>query len=108
MDERLKTLDREGCLRRAVIREVLLPDGSSVCIRALSASVIVSGVDNAADVFEPANLLVHSLCDESGRPLFGEGEKSEAMSVDHMALKVILDAIVELNGLKAGGAPEKN
>jgi hypothetical protein len=108
MGEKLKTLDRDGFLRRAVIREVALPGGANVCIRALSASVIVAGAENAADVFEPANLLVCSLCDENGKLLFGEGEKSEAMTVDHMALKIILDAIMELNGLKSEGAPEKN
>jgi hypothetical protein len=103
-----RILDREGFLQRAVIREVPLPDGAAVCIRALSASLLVAGADAAAGVFEPANLLVHSLCDASGRLLFAEEEKNAAMTVDHMALKIILDAILDLNGLKAEGAPEKN
>ncbi|MCL1940031.1 MAG: hypothetical protein FWG04_05160 [Desulfovibrionaceae bacterium] len=112
MGERMKALDRDGFLKRAVIREVSLPDGSTVCIRALPASMLVAGADSAASVFEPANLLVRSLCDENGALLFRDDEKSEIMAVDHMALKAILDAILELNGLgrheTEAGSAEKN
>lgn len=108
-----KPLDREGFLKRIVTRPVPLPDGSVVCIRALPASLIVSGAEDAAKTFESANLLVQSLCDEDGKLLFGAGEKDQAMTIDHMALKVILEEIVDLNGLKSPkegeeGAPEKN
>ena len=106
---RLQSLDRDGFLKRAVIREVSLPDGSTVCIRALPASLIVSGsatVDES--VFAPANLLLHSLCGADGRLLFGENDKEAVMAVDHMALKIILDAILDLNGLAPEGALEKN
>ena len=109
MGERLKALDREGFLNRAVIREVPLPDGSLVCIRALPASAIVSGADSA---FEPGSLLVKSLCDVEGVLLFKEDDKDAVMGVDHLALKTILDAILDLNGLKqaedATGSAEKN
>ena len=107
MGEKAKVLDREGFLKRAVIREVSLSDGSIVYIRALSASTIVAGADGA-NVFAPANLLVHSLCDADGKLLFAEGDAGGVMAVDHMALKLILDAVLDLNGLKAEGAPEKN
>ena len=108
-----KPLDREGFLKRIVTRPVPLPDGSVVCIRALPASMIVSGAEDAAKTFESANMLVQSLCDENGKLLFGEGEKQEAMTIDHMALKILLDEILDLNGLKPPkegeeGAPEKN
>jgi hypothetical protein len=107
-----KTLSRDAFLKRAVIREVPLDDNAVVCIRALPASLIVSGVD-ASGVFEPANLLVHSLCDGNGVLLFAGEEKAQAMTIDHLALKKILDAIIDLNGLRpaeAGEAagPEKN
>ncbi|MDL2280150.1 hypothetical protein LJC15_05795 [Desulfovibrio sp. OttesenSCG-928-G11] len=109
----VKPLDREGYLNRAVIKQIPLPDGSVVCIRALPASLIVSGAEDATKTFESANMLVQSLCDENGKPLFTEGEKDQAMTIDHMALKVILKEILDLNGLrppKEGeeGAPEKN
>ena len=109
-----KPLDREGFLKRIVIRSEPLPDGSVVCIRALPASLIVSGAEDAAKTFESANMLVQSLCDEDGKLLFAEGEKDQAMTIDHMALKVILEEIVEINGLnpptKDGeeGEPGKN
>ena len=108
-----KPLDREGFLKRIVTKTVSLPDGSVVCIRALPASLIVSGAEDAAKTFESANMLVQSLCDENGKLLFAEGEKDQAMTIDHMALKVILEEILDLNGLKTpkegeAGAPEKN
>lgn len=108
-----KPLDREGFLKRIVTRPVALPDGSVVCIRALPASLIVSGAEDAEKTFESANMLVQSLCDEHGTLLFAEGEKDQAMTIDHMALKVILNEIIDLNGLKTptkgeAGAPEKN
>lgn len=108
-------LDREGFLKRIVTKDVPLPDGSLVCIRALPASLIVSGAENSSETFATANMLVQSLCDEHGNLLFGDGEdeKDQAMTVDHLSLKIILDAIVDLNGLrppKEGeeGEPEKN
>jgi hypothetical protein len=106
--DKTKILDRDGFLNRAVIREVPLSDGSSVCIRALPASAIVAGAQDAASAFEPANLLVQSLCDANGKLLFAQGDTSGVMAVDHLALKTILDAILDLNGLRAQGAPEKN
>jgi len=107
MGERLKALDRDGFLHRAVIKEVFLPDGSLVYIRALSASTIVAGADSAAGVFETSNLIVKSLCDMNGTLLLEDGDKNAVMNVDHMALKTILEAVLELNGLKDAGA-EKN
>jgi hypothetical protein len=108
-----KPLDRDGFLKRAVTRDVFLSDGAVVRIRALPASMIVQGVADAKEVFDPANLLVKSLCDANGALMFSEGEKNEALTVDHQSLKTILDAIVELNGLGAGDtagadAAEKN
>ena len=109
----MKPLDREGFLKRIVTRPATLPDGSVVCIRALPASLIVSGAEDSTNTFESANMLVQSLCDEHGTLLFSEGEKDQAMTIDHMALKVILEEILDLNGLKPAkegeaGAPEKN
>ena len=108
-----KPLDREGFLKRVLIKEVPLADGAVVCIRALPASQIVKGAEEAATTFESANLLVHSLCDETGTLLFADDEKAEAMTLDHKSLKTVLDAILDLNGLKPpkegeAGAPEKN
>lgn len=113
MDMGKKPLTRDGFMKRVVVKEVGLPDGQTVCIRILPASFIVAGADDAANIFEPANLLVHSLCEADGELMFAEGEQGEAMAVDHMALKVILDAILDLNGLRfsqegEAGAPEKN
>jgi len=109
----VKTLNREGLLKRAVIKQVQLDENSAVCIRALPASMIVSGADGSNEVFETSNLLVHSLCDEEGKLLFSGDEKAETMTIDHLALKKLLEAIVELNGLKAKpdgeeSEPEKN
>lgn len=95
-----KALDREAYLKRVAKRHVPLPDGSVVCIRALPASLIVSGAEEAAKTFEAANLLVQSLCDEDGTLLFGPEETAMAMTIDHVGLKAVLDAIVDLNGLK--------
>lgn len=108
-----KPLDRQGFLQRIITKPVSLPDGSIVCIRALSASLIVSGAEDADKTFKPANMLIQSLCDEEGNRLFADGEEDQAMSIDHMALKIILEAILDLNGLKPSkegeeGAPEKN
>lgn len=97
----VKPLNREAYMKRAATRQVPLVDGCVVCIRALPASLIVAGVDNADKTFESANLLVHSLCDEDGTLLFGPDEKDMAMTIDHVGLKAVLDAIVDLNGLKA-------
>lgn len=107
-----KPLDRDGYLKRAFTRPVELSDGAIVNIRALPASLIVSGAQDTS-LFEPANLLVQSLADENGQRLFADGEKSEAMTIDHTSLRVILDAIMELNGLQTAndgtaGDVEKN
>lgn len=103
----LKTLDREGFLRRFSYKDVALPDGSAVRVRALPASYVVDGPD---DRFSPVNLLVSSLCDENGAPLFAGDEGEQAMAVDSASLRIILDAILDLNGLSRdeAGAPEKN
>jgi len=109
-----KPLSKDAFLKRVVTRVVELDAENSVCIRALPASMIISGIGNDS-VFEPANLLVQSLCDSNGALLFAEEDKSRAMTIDHMALKKILEAIIDLNGLRpdeAGtavtGGPEKN
>ena len=96
----MKPLNREEYLKRVSKRQVPLPDGSVVCIRALPASLIVAGADDAATTFEAANLLVQSLCDEDGELLFTPDEKDMAMTIDHIGLKAVLDAITDLNGLK--------
>ena len=106
-------LNRDGFMRRAVIREVQLDEDSVVCIRALPASMFFAGNEDPQKTFEPANLLVQSLCDKDGALLFAGEETDRVMTVDHMALKKILDAIIDLNGLKApvgseAGEPEKN
>ncbi len=108
MNEQSKTLDREGFVKRFSYRDAVLPDGSIVRIRALPASYVVAGPE---DRFSPVKLLVHSLCDQDGSLLFAEDEGDAAMAVDSASLKIILDAVLELNGLtqndEASGA-EKN
>jgi hypothetical protein len=109
MGERAKVLDRDGYLKRFAFKDAELPDGSIVRIRALSASYVIDG---AEDRFSPAKLLVNSLCDENGGLLFAEHESEQAMDVDSASLKNIMDAILELNGLKGSedeaGSAEKN
>ena len=109
MGEKLKPLGRDGFLKRAVVREVPLSDGSVVCIRALPASYIIGG---AEDRFSAVKLLASSLCDESGALMFAEGEGEQAMTVDGASLKNIMAAIMDLNGLKRSegeaGEAEKN
>ena len=107
-----KALNRDGYLKRVFMQPVELTDGAVVNIRALPASVIVNGAQDAA-LFEPANLLVQSLVDENGQRLFEDGEKDQAMTIDHSSLRTVLDAIVALNGLKPAkegeaGELEKN
>lgn len=97
MGENLRTLDREGFLKRFSFKDAALPDGSLVRIRALPARYVVDGPE---DRFAPVKLLVGSLCDENGTLLFAENEGEQAMSVDSASLKIILDAILDLNGLK--------
>ena len=99
-------LTRDGYLNRAVVKVVPLDDGNCVCIRALPASMIVHGAEDAKETFSAANMLVNSLCDEDGALLFAEGEKDLVMRVDHVALKKILDAIAEMNALKPAGDGE--
>lgn len=109
MGEKLKTLDREGFLKRFSFRDAQLPDGSIVRIRALPARYVVDGPE---DRFSPEKLLLHSLCDENGELLFAEDEGEQVMAVDSASLKVILDAVLELNGLARSedgtGSAEKN
>ncbi len=102
-----KTLDRDGFLKRFSFRDAALPDGSIVRIRALPARYVVDGPE---DRFSPVKLLVNSLCDENGELLFADDEGDQAMSVDSASLKIILDAVLDLNGLKRdeAGAAEKN
>ena len=94
-------LNREGFLKRVVVKEVRLDEESSVCIRALPAKILVEGDNDSKDTFATANLLVNSLCDANGQLLFADGEKDQALSVDHVALRKLIDAIIELNGLKS-------
>jgi len=94
-----KALDRDGYLKRVFMQPVELTDGAVINIRALPASVIVNGAQDAT-LFEPANLLVQSLVDESGQRLFEDGEKDQAMTIDHTSLRAVLDAIMALNGLQ--------
>jgi response regulator of citrate/malate metabolism len=112
MSQKPRPLNREGFMSRVVMQQVELDENSIVCIRALPASVIVEGSDDKHS-FEPAKMLVHSLCDENGTLLFSNEETAQAMTIDHVALKKILEAIVDLNGLKKtndgeAGEPEKN
>lgn len=95
-----RALDRNAYMSRAIVREVALGDDTSVYIRALPASVIVNGSDNPAETFATANLLVRSLCDKAGSLMFSENERNEALTIDHAALKTIIDAILDLNGLR--------
>lgn len=99
MGQRVNCLSREAFLKRVVVRPVELADGMVVCIRALPASFIIAGANDFSKTFETANLLVNSLCDEEGKLLFSEGEKDQTLAVDHLSLKIIVDAIMELNGL---------
>ena len=109
MGERQKTLDRDGYMKRFSFKDTELPDGSIVRIRALPASYIVDG---AEERFSPMSLLVNSLCDENGVLMFAENEGEQAMTVDGASLKIIMDAIMELNGLNRSGdeagSAEKN
>ena len=89
-------LDRDGYVKRFSFKDVGLPDGLSVRIRALPASYLL-GEDE--DRFSIPSLLVNSLCDEDGALLFSESEADQAMAVDSASLKPIMDAILELNGL---------
>lgn len=107
-----KALDRDGYLKRVFTQPVELSDGAIVNIRALPASIIVNGAQDAS-LFEPANLLVQSLVDEQGKRLFEDGEKDQAMTIDHTSLRAVLDAIMALNGLQPAkegeaGDVEKN
>ena len=109
LDDRRPLLDREGFLKRFTFSDVKLTDGSVVRIRALPASYIVNSADES---FSAANLLVHSLCDEDGELMFTKAESDQAMSVDAASLKTLIDAIIDLNGLKRAddetGSAEKN
>lgn len=100
-----KPLDRDGYLKRVFTQPVELSDGAVVNIRALPASLIINGVQDTS-LFEPANLLVQSLCDDSGKRLFEDGEKDQAMTIDHSSLRAVLDAIMTLNGLQSAKAGE--
>lgn len=106
-------LNRESYLKRSIVREVPLADGAVICIRALPASAIVNGAEDPVKTFTSENLLVQSLCDSEGNLLFADGEQGEAMRIDHASLRIIMDAILDLNGLRPakGGkeeGPEKN
>ena len=112
MEQIIKPLNRDGYLKRVFAQPVTLTDGAVVNIRALPASLIVSGAQDTS-LFETANLLVQSLVDESGVRLFDDNEKDNAMTIDHMSLRTILDAIMALNGLQPAkdgeaGDVEKN
>ena len=114
MGELAKPLDRAGFLRRN-LRQVELPDGNVVCIRPLTARYLV---DNAGDggKFSPQNLLAESLVTEDGQRMFGPDEAEATLTLDLPSFKVLIDAIMELNGLVPlleggdgdGGGAEKN
>ena len=113
MGQLAKPLGREAFLKRAVVKEVTLPNEDILCIRALPASFFISKDKDDMKSFETDNLLVLSLCDQDGKLLFEGDEKDLVMTVDHMSLKVLMDAIIDLNGLSTaakGGmeAVEKN
>lgn len=104
-------LDRQGYMRRN-LKRVELPGGDVVCIRPLSARYLV---DNAEDgsAFEPAALLVKSLVDANGERLFADAETENALMLDLPSVTVLVDAILDLNGLRAlptagDGEAEKN
>jgi hypothetical protein len=63
-------------------------------------------VGGEEDRFSSASLLINSLCDENGEPLFAAGEGEQAMTVDGVSLKIILDAILALNGLATANTGE--
>ena len=103
-------LDRDGFLNRKVVKLVELSGEDKVFIRALPAILIIAAAESdekAKEVFGSANLLLNSLCNDKGELLFNPGAPGESeavLTIDHQALKTIMDAIVELNALKA--APE--
>lgn len=114
MGQTVKPLDRQGFLRRNV-REVELPDGNVVCIRPLSAGYLVrnTGTDGklAEKAFSAESMFVESLTDADGNRLFGPEEKDAALTIDVRSFQVLLDAILDLNGLRPvmnadGEAPE--
>lgn len=110
MDQKHKPLDRAGYVKRFSFKDAELPDGSIVRIRALPASYLVDGPEER---FSPERLLTSSLCDENGALIFAENEGEKAMSVDGVSLRIIMDAIMELNALKRNadeeaGDAEKN
>ena len=45
-----------------------------------------------------AMLIVDQLCDESGQPLFNEGEAKDILALESEKLDPILEAITEVNG----------
>ena len=103
MGQAVKPLDRQGFLRRNV-REVELPDGNVVCIRPLSAGYLVrnTGADGklAEKAFSAESMFVESLTDADGNRLFGPEEKDAALTIDVRSFQVLLDAILDLNGLR--------
>ena len=112
MGQIAKPLDRAGFMRRN-IKQVELPDGNVVCIRPLTARYLV---ENAQDGkrFSPEVLLAESLVTEDGERLFGPDEAAETMTIDLPSFNVLVQAVMELNGLKPvgdsedGGGAEKN
>jgi len=92
-----RLLNREGFLNRFAFKDVELNDGATVRIRALPSSYIVSEVEGR---FASAKMLVNSLCNEDGTLMFTGEEGEQAMTIDMASLNLIMEAIVELNGLK--------
>ena len=99
----MAVLNREAFMKRVVVEPVELPNGDTVYIRAIPASMVV-GSDKAvlAKNLESGNMLVQSLCTEDGTRMFTDGEANDALTIDLAALDVLLAAIFKLNGLTAG------
>lgn len=96
----MAVLNREAFMKRVVVEPVELPNGDTVYIRAMPASMVVgSDKDTLTKNLESGNMLVQSLCTEDGTRMFEDGEDNEAMTIDLAALNVLLAAIYKLNGL---------
>lgn len=99
----MAVLNREAFMKRVVVEPVELPNGDTVYIRAMPASMVVgSDKDVIAKNLESGNMLVQSLCTEDGTRMFQDDEAKDALTIDLAALDVLLAAIFKLNGLNSG------
>ena len=99
----MAVLNRESFLKRVVVEAVELPNGDTVYIRAVPASMVISGdKESVAKNLESGNMLVQSLCDADGTRLFNDGENNDALTIDLASLNVITRAINKLNGFTLG------